>query len=371
MAISIDIIIPTYRLREDILLGLLSLDQPAGAQVQYYVVSDNPAAEISDNLRKAFSAPGVHFLQNEQNMGVSVTRNRGIAYSKGDWILFLDDDVIPSKDILHQYVDAIRKYPDEIGFIGQIHLPPPKRAFTKAVIAVGSMDIFGVAEAKDNFPWGATANIMFKRASVGDIRFSLDYPTTGGGEDVDFCLRVRERNGGRNFKCIPQASVVHPWWGNEAVIWKRPFYYGRGNSFLPARIPDFAYYDFLNTPETILLCLLVLPVLAICGLLSWWACLVFVLGVLIIELIATSIQLIKRSRTLSPAVLGYGIGLRLAYELGMLKGVLERGSLSEIGRRFNFEARRVAIPFYHTNTRRIIKWTLFPLLAYLVYRLGS
>jgi len=46
---------------------------------------------------------------NEQNLGASASRNRGIEESTGDYILFLDDDVIPSKDLLHSYGRTLQK----------------------------------------------------------------------------------------------------------------------------------------------------------------------------------------------------------------------------------------------------------------------
>lgn len=36
-------------------------------------------------------------------------------------------------------------------------------------------------------PWGVTANVAVRNT---DERFDLRFPPTGGGEDVDFCLRA-------------------------------------------------------------------------------------------------------------------------------------------------------------------------------------
>lgn len=360
--LSIDVIIPSFRMNENILLPILNLKHPKETVVQFFLMCDNPNAEISTSLNEAFKRPGVHFIKNEVNLGVSATRNRGIDLSKADWILFLDDDIIPAEDILVRYAEGIRNHPEEIGFIGPIDLPTPTHPFNKAVIANGSMDIFGVARVKDGFAWGATANIMFSRQAIGELRFSNTFPKMGGGEDVDFSYQVRDRNYRKMLKSLSGASVTHPWWGNEKPVWSRPYRYGQGNSCLPARHPAYAYYDFLTTPETLFICSILLPILVIPGLISWSQVLFFLAGVLLIEAIATSIQLIKRSGTLSPAILYYGIGLRFLYELGMLQSSLSRGQLHEIGLRFNFEGKTANPPFYHSNTRRLVKWILYPLL---------
>lgn len=36
-------------------------------------------------------------------------------------------------------------------------------------------------------PWAVTANVAFKNPT---IEFDTRFPKTGGGEDIDFCLRV-------------------------------------------------------------------------------------------------------------------------------------------------------------------------------------
>jgi glycosyltransferase involved in cell wall biosynthesis len=51
-------------------------------------------------------------LINQQNMGVSSARNRGIHEAKGDWIAFLDADDIWKPEYLSKIVNLSRKYPN-------------------------------------------------------------------------------------------------------------------------------------------------------------------------------------------------------------------------------------------------------------------
>jgi hypothetical protein len=55
--------------------------------------------------------------------------------------------------------------------------------------------------------WAATANVAFKNT---DVKFDCRFPKTGGGEDIDFCLRTSP--GG--LICVPKAAAYHPLWNH-------------------------------------------------------------------------------------------------------------------------------------------------------------
>ena len=57
--------------------------------------------------------------------------------------------------------------------------------------------------------WGTTSNLMVRRSAAGDVRFSAAFPKHGGGEDVDFCLRMAA-NVVRRFRTVPGAARAPP-----------------------------------------------------------------------------------------------------------------------------------------------------------------
>lgn len=368
MKVSIDVVIPSFRLDEKYILPILRLPKPAIADIKFYLVVDNPAVTPSAAIMEMVDNEHIFLLINEQNMGAAETRNKGINVTKGEWILFLDDDISVKDNLLEVYAQAAIAHPGEIGFIGLVELPPPQTAFAKAISVSGSMDIFTIAKHKAAFAWGATANIMVRRSAVGDTRFSTVYPKSGGGEDVDFFLNVREKNGFKDYKTLPAAHVVHPWWNNEQPDFKRPFRYGKGNSWLGELNPQYTYYDFLNTPETIFITLIVAAVLLATA--SSWAlpALLFAAGALIIELIASAVQTIKRSSAGSIRIIFYVTILRLVYETGLLWGKLSRLRFGRIGERFHDNGIINKVFFYRTNTYKIVKWILYPLLLIYILR---
>lgn len=365
---SIDVVVPSYRFNEKLLTLILQLQHPDWVTVNFFIVVDQSGIKPSQEMNELIKKTKTHLIFNETNLGAAMSRNVGIRSGKGDWILLLDDDVIVSPLLLNTYADAVSAYPQETGFIGFIELPPPTTRFSKAIVASGAMDIFSIAKKKDFFAWGATANIMIRRSALGEVLFSPQFPKSGGGEDVDFFLRLRKRNNYRNLKTLPHAAVVHPWWNEEKPEYKKPFRYGLGNSWLGQLNKAHTYRDFLNTPETLLLLILAGIVIALfCPVYLITIPLIFA-GVVIIEFIANIIQTHKRQPQSGLQVAFYVMLLRLSQETGVLWGKILRGRFDLIGQRFHDDGTIRKINFYRTNTYRIAKWILYAALAILIWK---
>jgi hypothetical protein len=105
--------------------------------------------------------------------------------------------------------------------------------------------------------WGVTANILLRRTKV---RFDLVYAKTGGGEDVDYSLRVTEACNGGKLLAVPKARVLHPFWPGSVFTLLKHFYsWAIGDGALFKRFPKYRYWSFPNLPEMLLLTLLLCP----------------------------------------------------------------------------------------------------------------
>lgn len=93
----VSVIIPTYQRPADILArAVRSVLEQTYTNVEIVVIDDNPHNEktrksVSDYMN-SLNSHNILFLQNSENLGGSLSRNRGIEEAHGEYITFLDDD---------------------------------------------------------------------------------------------------------------------------------------------------------------------------------------------------------------------------------------------------------------------------------------
>jgi hypothetical protein len=107
---------------------------------------------------------------------------------------------------------------DVLGTVGLIKFPRSASIPLKHAAVLMSYLTFMFEISSDplyEYPaWGVTANMVVRRLPA--IRFDTNHAKTGGGEDVDVCLRLTDEHG-RRLKCEPKASVRHEFWGGSAL----------------------------------------------------------------------------------------------------------------------------------------------------------
>lgn len=83
------------------------------------IVVDNNSDDYGDLLEviKKIDLKECNFkIIREMNLGLSYARNRGVKESKGKYVYFIDDDAVPSAQLIESYIKAINETkPDVIG----------------------------------------------------------------------------------------------------------------------------------------------------------------------------------------------------------------------------------------------------------------
>ena len=264
--LTLDVIIPSYRVDPRFLDPILRLRPPETCSVMFIIIVDDPNSPSIDLLQQKYGAdPFVRIRVNKANLGASASRNRGMKESAADWVHFLDDDVTPDEDLLVQTAKVIREQPNAVGFAGTSKFPTTRNIFTTAIHLADVTYFWDIARKRPedtDLPWGVTANLIARRNPDG-IDFDLIFPKTGGGEDIDFCRRKRDwmvarsGKGSEGFRAAQDVVVTHPWWNNGQPSFWRFHGWGRGDGALVKLYPQFRYRDFApSSGETLLLCLL-------------------------------------------------------------------------------------------------------------------
>ena len=210
-SIFFSVVIPTYERPYDLrnCLNSLGKEIQQGSQTYEIIVTDDSTSDESRRMvEKEFL--DVSWGKGKQ-IGPAANRNAGVDRTRGEWIVFLDDDCIAQDGYLEAYAKAIRTNPDVLVFEGRIFADRPRRTWSE-----------GCPENEHGgMLW--TSNLCVSRKlymEMGglDERFRIAY------EDVDFALRLKQK--GIQSIFVIDAAVCHPWrtLKKEGNNWKKAGY---------------------------------------------------------------------------------------------------------------------------------------------------
>ncbi|KAJ7505295.1 NAD-dependent epimerase/dehydratase [Mycena galericulata] len=360
--LTLDIVIPCYRVQLDLLRPILRLQSSPACSVSIIIIIDDPHSSSIAQLEKEYAKrPDVRIRVNAQNMGASFSRNRGLAEATAKWVLFLDDDVCVEPDLLVEAEKAA-------GFAA-IHLS-------------GVTWFWNIAQkiSSSDLPWGVTANLIARRDLKDDVRFDLSFPKTGGGEDIDFCRKKRDASiatGNQGFFPAPNVRVTHPWWSGGKRAYRRFYMWGQGDGGLIGRYPELSYRDFPNSAELLLGSVVLFSTGIISGVAGRsWAisslALKWAFAILCANIVHDSYRHLwrdrERTRDFETEVAGprwlaavvESSLLRMASEGGRVVGILKRQETYLLGKRFDCKIWNISQRVYVVCSMLPIKFAYVP-----------
>ncbi len=189
--LQLSIIIPT-RNRDPSLGRCLRLLAPqVDTTIEVIVSDDGRSAATKAMVESQFSF--ARWTAGPQR-GPAANRNHGAAQARGDFLLFLDDDVEPAHDVIAGYRTSLR--PDVRVYEG------------RTTCRAGVRSPLEQAPINETGGWLWSCNMMVRRSvweAMGGFDEDFRYPHF---EDVVF--RERIRSSGERILFVPGATVDHP-----------------------------------------------------------------------------------------------------------------------------------------------------------------
>ncbi len=202
---KISIIVPTRQLKR-------------GKNLKHFYRSVSSITDLFDCVKK-FKSPEIEFIVvinglldkeleqfvrsskvdksciNNLNAGVSRAWNMGRQLAEGQFLLFINDDVIFNEESLQKMMEVMDNEPD-VAIVG------PKGAIWK-----NGQHVAFVGEAQAEYADAIAGFCFLVRASVFDKigGFDLNY-SSAGMEEIDFCYAVKKQ--GHKLKVLPNLEII-------------------------------------------------------------------------------------------------------------------------------------------------------------------
>jgi len=215
---ELTVIVVNFNDKAHLQRSLSSVEENAkGLAFEIIVVDNNSQDGSAEFIEKNF--PGVKLIRNKENVGFSRANNQAIRESRGEFILFLNTDTVLFPNALGLLLEEMRANP-QIGALGPALLRDGNRyqvSFGKKVSFFSEIVqkfflnhyyrlLLKTFQEKREVGWLSAACLLMKRsvlaeAGLFDENFFLYF------EDIDLCLRIREK--GWKLVFFPRARVFH------------------------------------------------------------------------------------------------------------------------------------------------------------------
>lgn len=194
----ISVIIPTCN-RNDLLIKCLEKLKPGFQslkEIYEVIITDDSRTNAARDL-VASDYNWAVWVEGPKR-GPASNRNNGVHYSNGKWLLFIDDDCLPDKNILKVYHEAISEFQNIEVFEGCIKADREKQSLIEEC----------PVNETGGYLW--SCNFMIKRLLFIEKLNGFDekFPFASM-EDVDLHYRLQKLNVECHF--LPKAEVIHPW----------------------------------------------------------------------------------------------------------------------------------------------------------------
>ena len=212
----VSVVIPTYNRKKKVIRLIKSvLASTYKSRFEIIVVDDASTDGTYKEIQETFSENNVKIIRCHEEKLVAECRNIGLENSKGEFVFFIDDDVVVDQTTLSELV-SFMQHNEKVGVAGPIvlYLNMPNVIWSAGIKEnlwttlgkfIGQNEIYG--KFKHPIICDAIPTAFMVRRSIAiKLRFnSILFPIQF--EEIDFCIRVNRA--GYKITVIPWARVWH------------------------------------------------------------------------------------------------------------------------------------------------------------------
>ena len=226
---AVSIVVPTFNRWASLERLLRALEEQTypSDRFEVLVVDDGSTDGTPEKLRKLASKYALRVLE-QTHQGPAAARNLGVAHAAGGLVVFLDDDVVPVRDLIHVHV-ATHESHHAAALVVIGPMSPPRDAPRSAWVRWEEDKLERQYSAMQSGQWGCTwrqfytANssvrrALFTRSGGFDVAFKR-------AEDVELGYRLRDL--GAQFVFTREADVLHYASRTFRAWCSAPYQYGR------------------------------------------------------------------------------------------------------------------------------------------------
>ena len=248
---SISIIICTYNGKDKILNCLNALDRQSEApSFNVTVIVDGSTDQtdlVLEQVQNIFSFP-LNIIVNKVNLGISASRNKGINATRGEFVVFTDDDCLPPPNWINSIKEAWTQQPHYVKAIGGYVVPNEIKTLSQRYASqLRVLSPMPITRINQNFfkrirnyyspnpiisgPGLAVvgANMSFRRDSLFEVGL-FEELITFGGDETDLSARLIRLYGETAIYLNSKLFMRHSFDRSYRDSLRRARAYGYGNA---------------------------------------------------------------------------------------------------------------------------------------------
>lgn len=215
----VSVVIPTWNdCRMTIRAARTLVRNSAGADLEVVIVDNGSKPATSLSLETGtFDLPQVRLERVTRNLNFATGSNLGFARSTGEFVVFLNNDTEPRPGWLRPLLEPLAD-PDVLGTQPLLQYPDdsvqacgtafPVEGFLPVHLFASHPPEDALAMSDRRFAVVTAAALAMRASDVVALE-GFDPIFVNGMEDIDLCLRARERRPGGHFLMVPESRVTH------------------------------------------------------------------------------------------------------------------------------------------------------------------